>query len=89
MRAYPLMNGLNPPIQSAFTELAHDGDCLGARVGFPEDDPVTEIEPYTEFDCGDCRAWLQVWKGNRLVARLNVSRMAEITYGVPAECVPS
>ncbi len=55
-------------------------DEVGATVGWPLDDPVTKIEPYEENGEMAAVTWLRVWKGDRLVLRLNASFMVEIDY---------
>ena len=67
------------PIQAAQTE----SEEIGARVDSVKSvkkDPVTKIEPYEENGELAPVTWLRVWKGERLVARLNVAKMAEIKY---------
>ncbi len=64
------------PIQSARAESSE----IGFRVGFPKQNPVTSIEPYPEMTDMGFVAWLGVWKGDQLVARLNGAKMAEIRY---------
>lgn len=64
------------PILKALSE----SEEVGAIVGFPSENPVTKIEPYWEIDEGAAHVWLAVFKGDNLVARLNVSKMAEIAY---------
>jgi hypothetical protein len=53
---------------------------VGATVGLPLDDPVTRIEPYEENGEMAPVTWLRVWRGVRLVLRLNASLMVEIDY---------
>lgn len=69
-----IMGRFDQPIQSAWSNAP---DETGARVGF---DGVTRIEPYRENGQMARMVWLRVWKGDKLVARLNAAHMAEIKY---------
>lgn len=64
------------PILKALSE----SEEIGAIVGWPRERPVTKIEPYREYGVMAPATWLAVWKDDELVARLNVSKMAEIAY---------
>lgn len=50
---------------------------VGASVGY---EGITAIEPYLERGQMAPVAFLRVWKGDYLAARLNCAHMAEITY---------
>ncbi len=52
----------------------------GATVGFPQNDPVTKIEPYLEEGQMTFVTWLRVWKGDKLAARFNTAHIREINY---------
>ncbi len=69
------------PIRAVWFGSRGQDDEEGAKLGFPQRHPVTKIEPYEENGQMAPVTWLRIWKGETVVARVNVSGVMEIEYG--------